>query len=56
MRIVSAGGDTDTNGAVAGAVLGARYGATAIPERWIDCVPLRDRLESLALKLVNAAP
>ena len=56
VRIVSAGGDTDTNGAVAGAVLGARYGATAIPERWIDCVPLRDRLESLALKLVNAAP
>ena len=56
VRIVSAGGDTDTNGAVAGAVLGARYGATAIPERWIDCIPLRDRLESLALKLVNAAP
>ena len=56
VRIVSAGGDTDTNGAVAGAVLGARYGAAAIPERWIECIPQRERLEGLALKLVNAAP
>ena len=54
--IVSAGGDTDTNGAVAGAVLGARYGAAAIPERWLDCIPQRERLEDLALKLLNAAP
>ncbi len=55
VRIVSAGGDTDTNGAVAGAALGARYGASAIPQRWLDCIPQRDRLENLALKLVNAA-
>lgn len=32
--IVEAGGDTDTNGAVAGAVLGARFGIDAIPTRW----------------------
>jgi ADP-ribosyl-[dinitrogen reductase] hydrolase len=56
VRIVSAGGDTDTNGAVAGAALGARYGASAIPQRWLDCIPQRERLESLALRLVNAAP
>ena len=55
VRVVSAGGDTDTNGAVAGAVLGARYGATAIPQRWLDCIPRRESLEDLALKLVNAA-
>ena len=30
-RVVEAGGDTDTNAAVAGAVLGARYGTAAIP-------------------------
>ena len=36
IAVVSAGGDCDTNGALAGAVLGARYGASAIPERWID--------------------
>lgn len=48
IRIVSAGGDTDTNAAVAGAVLGARYGVSAIPQRWMDCVPQRDRIESAA--------
>ena len=55
VKVVSAGGDTDTNGAVAGAVLGARYGANAIPPRWLDCIPQRQRLENLALKLLNAA-
>ena len=34
VAVVSAGGDTDTNGAVAGAVLGARFGLNAIPRRW----------------------
>ena len=56
IKVVSAGGDTDTNGAVAGAVLGARYGADSIPQRWLDCVPQRVRLEDLSLKLLNAAP
>ena len=45
---VSAGGDADTNGAVAGAVLGARYGMDQIPRRWLDCVPQRERIEGLA--------
>lgn len=48
VQLVSAGGDTDTNGAVAGAVLGARYGAAAIPQAWLDCIPERQRLEALA--------
>ena len=45
---VSVGGDTDTNGAVAGAVLGARYGLSAIPGRWSACVPQRERIVQLA--------
>ena len=45
---VSVGGDTDTNAAVAGAVLGARYGASAIPQRWLECVPQRERIGALA--------
>ncbi len=48
VQIVSAGGDADTNGAVVGAVLGARYGAAAIPQRWLDCIPERERIEALA--------
>jgi ADP-ribosylglycohydrolase/fructose-1,6-bisphosphatase/inositol monophosphatase family enzyme len=40
----SAGGDTDTNAAIAGALLGAAYGIQALPDRWINpalaCRPL----------------
>ena len=54
-QVVEAGGDTDTNGAVAGAVLGARYGASAIPERWLDVIPQRGRVEGLADGLVALA-
>ncbi len=38
IAVVNAGGDTDTNGAVAGAVLGARFGIEAIPRRWREQV------------------
>lgn len=31
---VARGGDTDTNGAIAGALLGAAFGSEAVPERW----------------------
>ena len=53
--VIEGGGDTDTNGAVAGAVLGARYGASAIPQRWLECVPERERIESLANNLLTLA-
>lgn len=49
---VSAGGDTDTNAAVAGAVLGARYGASVIPQRWLDSIPQRKRIVGLADRLL----
>ena len=51
-QVVEAGGDTDTNAAVAGAVLGARYGTSTIPERWLECVPERDRIVGLADALI----
>ena len=35
---VMRGGDTDTNAAIAGALLGAVHGLDAIPKRWVDCV------------------
>ncbi len=53
--IIESGGDTDTNGAVAGAVLGARYGASAIPQRWLECIPERQRIEGLADDLLALA-
>ena len=53
VTLVSAGGDTDTNGALAGAVLGARYGATAIPLRWTSHVAQQERLIDLAERLAK---
>jgi ADP-ribosylglycohydrolase len=32
------GGDTDTNAAICGALLGAVYGRNAIPEQWVKCL------------------
>ncbi len=51
VALVNSGGDTDTNGALAGAVLGARYSASAIPTRWTDHVRERGRLIDLAERL-----
>ncbi len=43
---VMSGGDTDTNGAIAGALLGAVHGREAVPRRWrqgvLTCRPLRE--------------
>ena len=35
MRVVNRGGDADTNGALAGQLAGALYGAQRIPVRWL---------------------
>ena len=35
---VMRGGDTDTNAAICGALLGAIYGREAIPEQWVECL------------------
>ena len=47
VRVVSRGGDTDTNAAVAGALLGAKFGRGAIPERWTKVVQAAPKLVSL---------
>lgn len=35
---VMRGGDTDTNAAICGALLGAVYGRDAVPSRWVECI------------------
>jgi ADP-ribosyl-[dinitrogen reductase] hydrolase len=52
---VNLGDDADTNGAVAGALLGARFGASAIPSRWLDRLAVRDEAALLAERLVALA-
>jgi len=48
---IGLGGDTDTNAAVAGALLGCRHGADAIPERWLEPLRERERIEAAARSL-----
>jgi len=48
---VNRGGDTDTIGAVAGAVAGARFGADALPERWLDAIDETAELRHLGVRL-----
>ncbi|WP_254768407.1 ADP-ribosylglycohydrolase family protein [Salinilacihabitans rarus] len=49
---VNRGGDTDTIGAVAGAVAGARFGASTLPDRWLAALDAAEELESLAEQLM----
>ncbi len=54
IALAQAGGDTDTNAAVAGALLGARYGDIALPPRWINQVTGVQGIAQLAERLVSA--
>jgi len=55
IEIVNMGGDTDTNAAVAGALLGAKFGVDAIPLRWLEHLGNRERIIKAALGLFNLA-
>jgi len=50
---VNLGNDADTTGAVAGALAGARWGADALPTRWVDTLLARDELVALADALLD---
>lgn len=52
---VNQGGDADTQGAVTGAIAGARWGYGAIPERWLQPLQGRDELVGLADGLLALA-
>jgi ADP-ribosyl-[dinitrogen reductase] hydrolase len=41
MAVIERGGDADTVGAIAGVLLGARFGLAGIPQRWRDQLRLR---------------
>ena len=50
---VGLGDDTDTTGAVTGALAGAYYGFETIPHRWREHVEHRDELSGLARSLLD---
>ena len=54
-RVVSLGGDTDTNAAVAGALLGARDGANGLPAPWLQRLRDAEAIRADAEALVPLA-
>jgi len=50
---VNRGGDTDTVGAMAGAIGGARFGADDAPRQWLDAIDEREELERLGEQLAT---
>jgi ADP-ribosyl-[dinitrogen reductase] hydrolase len=47
VMIVNQGGDADTTGAVSGALLGAKFGASSLPARWLEALLCREELDRL---------
>jgi ADP-ribosyl-[dinitrogen reductase] hydrolase len=54
-RVVSLGGDTDTNAAVAGALLGTVVGENGLPQAWLDRLRDLTAIRAEALSLVTPA-
>lgn len=50
---VNGGGDTDTNGAMVGAILGAAYGARKLPKRYADKVEEAEMIRDLGRRFAN---
>jgi ADP-ribosylglycohydrolase len=51
VEVINLGGDTDSAGAILGALAGAHYGADAIPERWLSRLKNREAIEARAVAL-----
>lgn len=51
--VVRIGDDADTNGAIAGGLLGARDGVEGIPERWLGKLQFRGEFEEVALRILR---
>jgi ADP-ribosylglycohydrolase len=52
-HVVGLGGDTDTNAAVAGALLGALHGVASIPDAWLGTLADREAIEQEASALAD---
>lgn len=52
---VNMGNDATAAGATTGALAGAMYGESGIPERWLDALTVRERVTTVADKLATLA-
>ena len=53
LSVVRAGGDADTNAAVACAILGAKYGFTAIPQEYVEGLIYNEQLEEVVSGMIE---
>ena len=53
IEVVNLGGDADTAGSILGALAGAYYGISRIPDRWLDGLQNRAAIESMADALAD---
>ena len=53
LAVVDAGGDADTNAAVACSLLGAKYGYSSIPTRYIEGLCRKELMEEIASRLME---
>jgi ADP-ribosyl-[dinitrogen reductase] hydrolase len=49
---INLGGDADTQGALVGALVGARYGLSGIPDRWLAALQHRAHIDGLAQRIL----
>lgn len=47
LEVVNAGGDADTNAAVACAILGAKFGFSSIPQEYVDGLIYKEQLDEV---------
>ena len=55
LRAANLGDDADTTAAIAGQLAGARFGASGIPQPWLERLAMRERIVSLADSLHASA-
>jgi ADP-ribosylglycohydrolase len=53
LSVVNAGGDADTNAAVACSLLGAKFGYSAIPSKYIENLAEGVYLQTITNNLIN---
>lgn len=51
LKAVNLGDDTDTVAAIAGGLAGLFYGYEAIPEEWLEVIPMKDEIDDLCVDL-----
>ena len=53
LQVINEGGDADTNGAIAGSILGARFGCSGIPNELIQGLVRRDYLAEIINEIIT---